>query len=180
MENNVHLGDGVHNEAISEANRKMQILVKTVIDAFFDYLEGKAKELPELLDKIPQIIEKIRNNPEVVEQITTLWSEKLYEKGLIPVGYSGLPDELLIHNFHQDGYLEGMYVGYILSMMALVDNEVSKDLILSIRDCVRPNLSGHSYDKSDEFTNKYNDERYRWIETAKIARSDGGDEQVSE
>ena len=42
---------------------------------------------------------------------------------------------------HQTGYLDGLYVGYILAMMSLVDNEAPKDLILSVRDDIRPNLS---------------------------------------
>lgn len=167
MENKVHLGDGVIDKAKADTNRRMQELTKTVIDTIFDYVENKAKELPEKIDKIPQLIEKLRHNPETAQQIAALWSGKLYEKGLVPKGYAGLPDDLLIHNFHQDGYLEGMYVGYILSMMALVDNDASKDLILAIRDSVRPNLLGHSYDKSNEFTSKYKDEKYSWIETTK-------------
>ena len=169
MENKVRLCDGVLDAAKADANSRMQNFVKSVIDALFDYAESKAKELP---DKIPQIIEKMRHSPEAVEQITTLWSEKLYDKGLIPKGYAGLQDDILIHNFRQEGYLDGMYVGYIFSMMALVDNEASKDLILAIRDSVRPNLLGHHYDKSDEFTSKYKEEKYRWIETTKRSLSE--------
>ena len=39
-----------------------------------------------------------------------------------------------------------MYVGYILAMMALVDNGASKDTILAVRDYIRPNLMGHHFD----------------------------------
>lgn len=78
-----------------------------------------------------------------------------------------MPDELLIHNFHQEGYITGLHVGYMLAMMALVDNNADENLILSVRDSMRPNLLGHRYDKCDEFSSLYKDEKYRWIESRK-------------
>ena len=78
-----------------------------------------------------------------------------FKEGLVPKGYSGLPDKLLVANLHQDGYLNGMYVGYILAMMALVDNGASKDTILAVRDYIRPNLMGHHFDDRDEFISQY-------------------------
>jgi hypothetical protein len=85
----------------------------------------------------------------------------------VPKGYSGLPDKLLVTNLHQDGYLGGMYVGYILAMMALVDNGASKDTILAVRDYIRPNLMGHHFDDRDEFIGQYKNEKYSWVEKEK-------------
>lgn len=55
----------------------------------------------------------------------------------------------------------------MLAMMALVDNNADENLILSVRDSMRPNLLGHRYDKCDEFSSLYKDEKYRWIESRK-------------
>ena len=105
------------------------------------------------------------SSPDAKQEIVAQWSNQLFEKGIIPKGYNGLPDELLIANFHQDGYLDGLYAGYALAMMALVDNEVEKELILSVRDAIRPNLVGHHYNNRDEFYKRYKGETYSWVET---------------
>jgi len=157
MDNNVNFGDGVLNEAKTDVNNRAKGLVKIAIDAFFDYLEGKVKDLPE-------IIKQLRNNPEIEQKISTLWSEQLFKEGLMPKGYSGLPDNLLISNFRQEGYLDGLYTGYVLAMMALADNDVSKDIILAARDYIRPNLIRNNYNDRDEFISQYKDEKYSWID----------------
>ena len=99
----------------------------------------------------------------MVDVVTKEWSEELYKKGLVPKGYSGLSDELVIHNFRQVGYLNGMYVGYILALMSLIDNGADEKVILDVRDAVRPNLLGHSYDDRSEFIDKFNDKKYQTI-----------------
>ena len=76
----------------------------------------------------------------------------------MPKGYNGLTDNLLISSFHQEGYLDGLYVEYVLAMMALVDNDVPKDIILAVRDYIRPNFVGHHYDYRDELISRYKDE----------------------
>lgn len=136
MSENVRLGDGVVDEAKAEANNRIKELVKMSVNMFFDYLESQMKDLPDT-------IKRLRNNPELEQKVETLWSEQLFEEGLIPKGYSGLPDKLLIDNLHQTGYLDGLYVGYALAMMAMVDNNADEDLILAARDYIRPNLMGH-------------------------------------
>ncbi|HCR83947.1 MAG TPA: hypothetical protein DIW07_11150 [Lachnospiraceae bacterium] len=130
MDNNVHFGDGVLDEAKVDINSRAKGLVKIVIDAVFDYLEGKVKDFPET-------IERLRNSPETEQRIVALWSEHLFEEGLVAKGYNGLSDNLLISNFHQEGYLDGLYVGYVLAMMALADNDAPKDIILAARDYIR-------------------------------------------
>ena len=105
-------------------------------------------------------------------KILTLWSNQLCERGLIPKGYNGLPDELLIANFRQEGYLDGLYAGYALAMMALVDNNAEKELIISVRDDIRPNLIGNHYNNRDDFYKRYKGETYSWIERAKKAITD--------
>jgi hypothetical protein len=160
MNNNVHFGDGVIDEAKADVNSRVSGLIKIVIDATFDHLETKVKELPEK-------IKQLRNSPEIEQEITALWSEYLFEEGLVSKGYKGLPDDLLISNFHQEGYLDGLYIGYILAMMALTDNDIPKNAILSVRDYIRPNLIGHHYDDRDEFIKRYKDEKYSWIDRAR-------------
>lgn len=85
----------------------------------------------------------------MIDEITKEWPDDLYDKGLVLKGYSGLPDKLLIHNFHQEGYLDGMYVRYILALMSLIDNEADEKLILSVSDNVGLNLIGHKQDDRD-------------------------------
>jgi len=160
MSENVRLGDGVVDEAKAEANNRIKELVKMSVNMFFDYLESQMKDLPDT-------IKRLRNNPELEQKVETLWSEQLFEEGLVPKGYSGLPDKLLVANLHQDGYLGGMYVGYILAMMALVDNGASKDTILAVRDYIRPNLMGHHFGDRDEFISQYKNEKYSWVEKEK-------------
>lgn len=157
MDNNVNFGDGVLDGAKADINNRAKRLVKIAIDAVFDYLEGKVKDLPET-------IKQLRNSPETEQKIAALWSEHLSEEGLVPKGYNGLPDNLLISNFHQEGYLDGLYAGYVLAMMALADNDAPKDIILAARDYIRPNLIGHHYDDRDEFIGQYKDEKYSWID----------------
>ena len=109
MSENVRLGDGVVDEAKAEANNRIKELVKMSVNMFFDYLESQMKDLPDT-------IKRLRSNPELEQKVEALWSEQLFEEGLVPKGYSGLPDKLLVTNLHQDGYLGGMYVGYILEI----------------------------------------------------------------
>lgn len=160
MSENVRLGDGVVDEAKAEANNRIKELVKMSVNMFFDYLESQMKDLPDT-------IKRLRSNPELEQKVEALWSEQLFEEDLVPKGYSGLPDKLLVTNLHQDGYLGGMYVGYILAMMALVDSGASKDTILAVRDYIRPNLMGHHFDDRDEFIGQYKNEKYSWVEKEK-------------
>ena len=165
MSENVRLGDGVVDEAKTEANNRIKELVKMSVNMFFDYLENQVKDLPD-------IIKRLRNNPELEQKVEALWSEQLFKEGLVPKGYNGLPDKLLVANLHQDGYLDGIYVGYILAMMAMVDNGVSKDTILAVRDYIRPNLMGHHFDDRNEFISQYKNEKYNWVETEKADHRD--------
>jgi hypothetical protein len=162
MNDNVKLRDGVLDEAKYNVNSRTNGLVKIVVDVVFDYLEAKIKNLPET-------IKRLRNNPETEKKIEALWSEHLFEEGLVPKGYNGLPDNLLIHNFRQEGYLDGLYVGYILAMMALVDNNAPEEIVLAARDSIRPNLMGHRYDKKDEFVDRYKNDKYSWVDKSKDA-----------
>ena len=160
MSENVRLGDGVVDEAKAKANNMLKELVNMSVNMFFDQLESQMKDLPDTL-------KRLLSNPELEQTVEALWSEQLFEEGLVPKGYSGLPDKLLVTNLHQDGYLGGMYVGYILAMMALVDNGASKDTILAVRDYIRPNLMGHHFDDRDEFIGQYKNEKYSWVEKEK-------------
>ena len=96
-----------------------------------------------------------------------MWSEELFSQGLIPRGYAGLSDELLIRNFRQEGYLDGLYAGYALALTAMADKDVQEETIISVRDALRPNLLGHSYEERAEFTDLLKDEKYKWINKEK-------------
>ena len=160
MSESVRLGDGIVDEAKTEFNNRAGGLVKLAINMVFDYLENHVNDLPDA-------VRRLRNNKEIEQKVEALWSEKLYEEGLVPEGYSGLPDELLIENLHQTGYLDGLYVGYALAMMAMVDNNADENLILAVRDYIRPNLMGHHFDDRDEFISQYKNEKYSWVEKEK-------------
>lgn len=164
MENNkdtVHFGENVANEVKSVVNDEIKDILKIVVKAFSKKIKDKIPELP---DKIEEKIKEMAGKPDIVDEIAVEWSKELHEKGLVPKGYSGLQDELIISNFHQDGYLSGLYAGYVLAMMSLVDNKADEGLILSVRDDIRSNLQGHHYDNRDEFYGKYKDETYSWVE----------------
>lgn len=157
MSNNICLDDGITDEAKTQFHNRVNRLAKISIDVVFDYLESHVKEFPDM-------IKHLRNNQDIEENVEKLWSAVLFEERLIPKGYSNLPNKLLVANFHQMGYLEGLHVGYILAMMALVDNGVTKEMTLAIRDYIRPNLIGHHFDDRNEFIHEYMDEKYSWIE----------------
>lgn len=150
---NVRIGEGVADDWKQEINQELSSIGKEFIGVLSKFVKGKIKgiDLEELFSK--------KNE----EDLLALWSEQLANKGLIPKVYAGLPDELLIDNMHQTGYLDGMYVGYILALMSLVDNGAPKELILSVRDDIRPNLIGQHYNNKDEFIERFKNEKYVWI-----------------
>lgn len=117
MDNKVQLADGLFEDARTDINDGVKGLVKIFIDTIFDHFGEKVKD-------IPPVIKQIRNKPKAEQENSALWSEKLLKKGLGPKGYNGLPDDILISSLHQTGYLDGMYIDYVLAMMALADNGV--------------------------------------------------------
>ena len=132
-EEKVHLGEGIADEAKNVLNKETKEIISATIKAFSKKIKEKIPELP---DMVGGEIKNIADSQKVIDEITKEWSEELYDKGLVPKGYSGLPDKLLIHNFHQEGYLDGMYVGYILALMSLIDNGADEKLILCVSDDV--------------------------------------------
>lgn len=159
-EEKVYLGEGIANEVKNVLNKETKEIINAAIRAFSKKIKEKIPELP---DMVGAKIKNLADSQKMVDEITKEWSEELYENGLIPNGYSGLPDKLLIHNFHQEGYLDGMYVGYILALMSLIDNEADEKLILSVSDDVGSNLIGHRYDDRDEFIDRFKTEKYQKI-----------------
>lgn len=153
-ENSVRLGEGLADGLKSEANQEMLNIGKILIGILSNYVKGKVQDID-----IEKILSKKNEN-----EIISLWSCQLAEKGFVPKGYAGLPDNLLIDNMHQDGYLDGLYDGYALAMMSLVENNAPKELIFSVRDEIRPNLVGHHYNDRKDFCLRYKDEKYSWIE----------------
>lgn len=115
---NIKFGDGVLDEVKTKTNSRLGNLAKIAIDLLFDYLDKEVKDLPET-------IRNLRNTPETEQQLADLLSQKLSEEGLIPQGYNGLSNELLIYNLHQEGYNDGMFAGHILTMNTLTDYDIS-------------------------------------------------------
>lgn len=153
-DNKVKLGDGVADSLKSEANQELLNIGKILIGVLSKYVKDKVQNID-----LEQLLSK-KDKAELV----SLWSSQLAERGFLPQGYAGLPDNLLIDNLHQDGYLAGLYTGYALALMSLVDNNASKELILSVRDDVRPNLMGHHYNDREKLYLRYKDEAYSWVE----------------
>jgi hypothetical protein len=158
-ENNksVRIGDGVVDKVKENINENLSDALTLLSNIVFGFIKDKIKTAP-------KEIENLLSNSNTKQEIVTLWSNQLFEKGLIPKGYNGLPDELLITNLHQTGYLDGLYAGYAIAMMSLVDNKAETELIRSVRDDMRPNLMGHHYNDRDEFCKKYKSETYYWVE----------------
>lgn len=154
--NSVRLGDGLADGVKSRVNQESLSICDLLLERFFGYLKGKVQNID---------FEKLLSKKDK-DELASLWSSELAEKGLLPKGYAGLPDNFLIDNLHQDGYMAGLYAGYVLALMSMVDNNASKELILSVRDDIRPNLLGHHYNDRDSFFSLYKDEAYNWIEKA--------------
>ena len=93
--NNVRLGDGVANNMKEAANKAVIDIAKEFINVFTDFAKEKAKDAPE---KIGEWL----NSKKVQDELVELWSNKLFQDGLISKGYAGLPEELLISNFRQE------------------------------------------------------------------------------
>lgn len=152
-ENGVRLGEGVADKLKQNVNLELIDIGKLLINVLSKYAKEKIQEI-----NIDELINK-KNE----EDILNLWSTQLVEKGLISKGYAGLPDDLLMYNLHQEGYAEGLYVGYVLAMMSLVDNNAPKDLLLSVRDDIQLNLIGYRYKDRNEFFEAFKSEKYNWI-----------------
>lgn len=159
-ESGTRLGDGVADGLKSEVNQKALQIGKDFIGAVAKYLGDKIQAID--FDELLGTLGKLGKKDE--EAIASLWSSQLAEDGLIPSGYVGLPDGLLVDDLHQDGYLDGLYVGYALAMMSLADNHASRELIVSVRDDIRSKLLRHHYNDREELLSPYRGEKYSWIE----------------
>lgn len=155
----VHFGDGVLDIAKTSVNERSQEIISLLINMLFDYIEDK-------VDNLPMTIKRLRDNPQTETEVVSLWSQQLYAQGIIPSGYDGLPDELLIHNFHQEGYLDGMYVGYLISMIVMAENGVSKDMILDARKDILPKFFKKSYEDRKKLCQELEGEIHKWKESS--------------
>ncbi len=152
MDNNMRFGD--------YANNKMNELMETLLDVIFEFAKNEGSKA--ISDKLSEVIEWVNNNSEEERKIVTLWSERLAEKELVPKPYGGLSDKLLIHNFHQEGYLDGMYIGYLISMITLAENGVSKNVILDTKKDIIPKFFKKSYEDMDELRKDLEAEMKKW------------------
>lgn len=153
--NGVRLGEDVADDLIQDINQNLSDIGKVIIDVFSKFIKEKIQgiNLDELFSK--------KNE----EDLLALWSNQLVKEGLIPQEYAGLPEKYLIHNMQQTAYLDGIYTGYILTMMSLVDNEAPEKLIFSVRNGILPNLAQH-YNNREEVYKRYKSEKYGWINQA--------------
>lgn len=156
-DNKVKLGDGLTDGVKKQVNQETLSVCNLLLERFFDFIKIKVQDID---------FEKLFSKKDK-DEVIALWSSILVENKLIPEEYAGLPDNFLIDNLHQDGYLAGLYTGYILALMSLVDNNAPEELILSVRDDVRPNLMGHHYNDREDFYQRYKDEAYNWVEKSR-------------
>lgn len=156
-EDKVRLGEGLADGLKEEANQELLDIGKLFISMISKAIKEKVRNVD---------INKLFSKQEK-DELISLWSTKLVEEGRLSKGYAGLPDDLLIENLHQDGYIDGMYAGYVLTMMSLIDNNAPKDLIISIRDELRPQLIGQHYCDRKSIYDQYKNEKYSWAETTK-------------
>jgi len=154
-ENGVRLGEGVADRWKQEANQELANAGLLLIKRISAVIQEKIQNID-----FNQLFSK-----EDEKEILNSWSAQLVEEGLVPKGYLGLPDKLLLENMKQTGYLDGLYAGYALAMMSLADNNAPKDLLLAVRDDIRPNLIGHHYKDSDEFIERFKSEKYKWVDS---------------
>lgn len=150
--NCVRLGDGVADDLKQSVNQEFSDIGKMLIGIISKFVKEKIQgiNLDELFSK--------KNE----DDLLALWSDQLAKNGLIPQEYAGLSGKYLIHNMQQTAYLDGIYTGYILTMMSLVDNKVPENLIFSVRNDVLPNLVQH-YNNREEVYKRYKSEKYGWI-----------------
>lgn len=156
-EGKVRLGDGVANGLKEEANQELLDIGKLFIDLISKAIKEKVRNFD--IDKLLSKKEK--------DELTSLWSMKLAEEGRLPKGYAGLPDELLIENLRQEGYIDGVHAGYVLAMMSLIDINAPEDLVISVRDKLRPRLIGQRYCDRKSIFDQYKNEKYNQVETPK-------------
>ncbi len=156
----VHIGDGVADKAKATINNRTSEIVDILFNLFFDYIKNKTKD-------IPQMLQKLLNDSETKNELTRLLSNQLSEKGFVPKTYAGLPDNLLVHNLRQEGYIDGVYAGYILAMMSLVDYNADKKMILSVRDDIRNKLVMNNRNNIKMLRDQYKTSTYNWVETLK-------------
>ena len=150
--------DGVIDAVKDELNRQASQYARELVRKAFAFIREKSENLP-------TEVEKLLSDKKAEDAVVSLWANQLYAEGIVPKGYVGLQDKDFVHNLRQEGYIDGMYVGYIQTLVAMIDNGVEKEKILAVRDALRANLWGHRYEDSAEFTNLLKDEKYRWIET---------------
>lgn len=155
---NVSFGNGVLDAVKATTNERSRILAEAAVNKMFDYFEEKVKDLPEK-------VKRLRNSPETQERFIELWSEQLYEKGMVPKGYKGLPDDLLIHSFQQDGYIEGIYVGILLTLSTLIDQGASKQMIIELRKQAMPKVGYKYYEDREALINDLNEKIGSWLKS---------------
>lgn len=151
----VRLGDGVANDLKQDINQNLSDIGKICIDVFSKFIKEKIQgiDLDELFSK--------KNK----EDILALCSNQLAKEGLIPQEYGELPGKYLIHHMQQMrqiAYVDGIFAGYCLTMMSLMDNEVPENIIFSIKNDVCPNLA-QRYNNREEIYKRYESKKYRWL-----------------
>ena len=89
-ENNVRLGEGVADNLKQTANQELISIGNELLSVISEFIKGKIKNVN--LD--------VLFNEKNKEKLLNLWSEQIVGKGLISRAYTGLPDEVLIDDYH--------------------------------------------------------------------------------
>ncbi len=158
MENVTNKESSVLEEVKKDLARNAKQYAKSTIDVLFEFFGEQTKTIIKNEEKRKetfQIIAQILKKPETEQVLSKKWSESLYEKGLICEAYSRLPDEYLIHNFKQDGYNAGRWVGYFITMMALIENNAPDEIIDAVDNYYHPYFGGQLYEDAELIEEKY-------------------------
>ena len=164
MADHEQFGKQILDDSKSLVEQRTNEIVANVINQTFDHVLSKMGDFPE---KIVDMIIRLKNDAKTKEEITSRCSELMAKEGIIPKSDQGLPDKLLVSNLHQDGYLSGLYMGYILTMMAMIDYDAPQEMVMSIRKSVVPELIGKLYDERERIEQASKDEKYSLIHGTK-------------
>ena len=152
----VKLGDGVADALVEKTNQYLEQIGAELLQVVVDYVRKKIQDFD--LEKALQSVSKKDRDEIMIE-----WSSRLAAEGLIPGSYGGLSEQLLIANLQQEGYLDGIYAGYALVMMSLIDNGAPNGLVTSVVADVSPKLFREHYKDREEIFASFEDGRYRSV-----------------
>ena len=156
-------------EVKNDVNIRSKSFAKKTINTLFDYLEDCVTETIKDSDKRATFLNTIRmifTKPETEEIVVKTAGEILADKGLLPEEYRHWDDEIWFHNLHQEEYMHGKYIGYLLAVIALYEKDAPIELLQSVEDSMTANIPayglGGKYGSSDEVMEKFDKAKLAW------------------